>query len=60
MPLCNGTHASIRLDMPDDLNREFRIRVAEIYGSEKGSVAHAVQDAIKTWLRETSNKRSKK
>jgi hypothetical protein len=48
------------VDMPDDLNREFRIRVAEIYGSEKGSVTHAVQDAIKVWLRETANRRSKK
>jgi hypothetical protein len=46
--------------MPDDLNREFRIRVAEIYNSEKGAVTKAVQDAIKVWLRETANKRSKK
>jgi hypothetical protein len=46
--------------MPDDLNREFRIRVAEIYGSKKGAVTHAVQDAIKTWLKETSSKRFKK
>ncbi len=48
------------VDMPDDLNREFRIRVAEIYVSEKGAVTHAVQDAIKVWLKETINKRSRK
>ncbi len=48
------------VDMPDDLNREFRIRVAEIYDSEKGAVTKAVQDAIRVWLKETSNKRSKR
>ncbi len=48
------------VDMPDDLNKEFRIRVAEIYSSKKGAVTHAVQDAIKVWLRETASKRSKK
>ena len=41
------------VDMPDELNKEFRIRVTEIYGSRKGSVTLAVQDAIKVWLRET-------
>lgn len=41
------------VDMPDDLNKEFRVRVVEIYGSQKGSVTRGVQDAIRLWIKET-------
>jgi len=40
------------IDIPDDLNEEFRIRVLKKYGSKKGVLTQAVTEAIRLWLRQ--------
>jgi hypothetical protein len=40
------------VEIPEELNKEFRIKVIEAYGSEKGSITKAVIEAIKLWIRE--------
>ncbi len=43
-----------RLDaiIPDDLDHELRIRVAELYGGERGALSKAVTEAIRLWLKQ--------
>ncbi len=38
--------------LPEDLDKEFRMRVIAEYGSEKGSLGRAVADAIRLWLKQ--------
>lgn len=40
------------VDIPDDLNKEFRIKIIETYGTEKGSLTKAIKEAIRLWLKE--------
>jgi hypothetical protein len=35
-----------------DLEKRFRIKVIEKYGSTKGSLAQALEEAIRRWLEE--------
>jgi len=35
----------------DELEREFRIRVAQKHGGERGAISKAVEEAIKLWLK---------
>jgi len=50
-----------RLDViiPDDIERELRIRVAQVFGGERGALSRAVCEAIELWLkqREPSGKK---
>ena len=50
-----------RLDvvLPEDLERELRVRVAELFSGERGAVSKAVTEAIRLWLKqkEPSKKR---
>ena len=41
------------IELPEELNKEFRIRIAELYGSRRGAVTDAANEAIKLWLKET-------
>jgi hypothetical protein len=41
------------IELPDDLEREFRHRVIEKFGGKKGGLSLAIMDAIKLWLRQT-------
>ncbi|HEV2119339.1 MAG TPA: hypothetical protein VGS11_04450 [Candidatus Bathyarchaeia archaeon] len=43
-----------RLDVliADELEREFRIRVAERLGGTRGAISKAVAEAIKLWMRD--------
>jgi len=34
----------------EDLEKQFRIRVIEKYGSQKGSLEKALEEAIKDWI----------
>jgi len=34
----------------DDLGKKFRIEVVKRYGSERGAISKAVEEAIKLWL----------
>lgn len=48
-----------RLDVviPDELERELRIRIVERLGGEKGTISRAVAEAIRLWLKEPASKR---
>ncbi len=60
LPICRLEDAKLgKVDflIPDDLEREFRIRVAEILGGQRGSLSKAVAEAIRLWLKQTSLKK---
>jgi len=38
----------VRID--DELEKKFRKKVLDVYGSKKGALAKAVEEAIKLWL----------
>ena len=38
------------IDIPADLNEEFRISVLKKYGSKKGALTEAITQAIRVWL----------
>jgi hypothetical protein len=42
-----------RIDViiPDDLESDLRVKVAQEYGGEKGALGKAVSEAIRLWLR---------
>ncbi len=40
------------VEIPENLNKEFRIRVIQIYGSKKGVITKAVIEAIQMWIKE--------
>ena len=44
--------AKFSIEIPDDLHKEFRIRVIEVYGTEKGAITRAVIDALRLWLKQ--------
>jgi hypothetical protein len=44
------------IDIPADLNEEFRIRVLKKYGSKKGAFTQAITEAIRLWLRHEESK----
>ena len=43
-----------RLDViiPEDVDREFRVGVARVYGGERGALSKAVTEAIRLWLKQ--------
>lgn len=44
--------AELHLVLPDDLAKELRVRAAEMYGGEKGTLSKAVGEAIRLWLKQ--------
>jgi hypothetical protein len=40
------------VEIPEDLNREFRIKVIQVFGSKKGSITKAVTEALRLWIKE--------
>jgi hypothetical protein len=47
------------IELPDDLNKQFRMKIIEVYGSEKGAVTKAIIDAVRLWLREKDGVRKR-
>ena len=45
--------AKFSIVIPDDLHKQFRIRVIEVYGTEKGAITKAVIDALRVWLKQS-------
>ncbi len=39
------------VDLPDDLEKEFRTEIAKKYGGEKGALKKSVREAIELWLK---------
>ena len=44
--------ARFTIEIPDDLHKEFRIRVIEVYGTERGAITKAITEAIRFWLKQ--------
>ena len=44
--------AELHVILADDLVKELRVKVLEVYGSEKGALSKAVADAIRLWLKQ--------
>jgi len=38
----------------DELEKRFRVKVAEKYGGERGAISKAIEEAIKLWLSKES------
>jgi len=43
-----------RLDViiPDDIEKELRVRAAQLFGGERGALSRAVAEAIRLWLQQ--------
>jgi len=52
--------ARFTIEIPDDLHKEFRIRVIEVYGTEKGAITKAIVEAIRVWLKQKQPPQSRK
>ena len=40
----------ISVDLPDDLEKQLRLKTVERFGGKKGDLSKAVEEAIKTWI----------
>jgi len=40
----------ISVDLPDELEKQLRIRTVERLGGKKGDLSKAVEEAVKTWI----------
>jgi hypothetical protein len=40
----------ISVDIPDQLEKQLRIRTVEKFGGKKGDLSRAVEDAINAWV----------
>ena len=40
----------ISVDIPDELEKQLRIKTIEEYGGKKGDLSRAVEAAIQTWV----------
>jgi len=51
-----------RIDViiPDDLESDLRVKVAQEYGGEKGALGKAVAEAIHLWLKQKETSAKKK
>jgi hypothetical protein len=40
----------ISVDLPDELEKQLRLKTVQKFGGKKGDLSRAVQDAIKAWI----------
>ena len=40
----------ISVELPDELEKQLRIRTVERFGGKKGDLSKAVEEAIRTWI----------
>ena len=40
----------INVDLPDELEKNLRLKTVERFGGKKGDLSRAVQEAVKTWI----------
>jgi len=40
----------ISVDLPDELEKQLRIKTVERFGGKKGDLSKAVEEAIRTWI----------
>ena len=48
----------INADLPDDLEKELRLKTVERFGGKKGDLSRAIQEAVRTWIAKTSEPKS--
>jgi len=40
----------IGVDLPDELEKQLRIKTVERFGGKKGDLSRAVEEAVKMWI----------
>ena len=40
----------IIVDLPDELEKQLRLKTVERFGGKKGDLSRAVEEAVKTWI----------
>ena len=40
----------ICVEIPDELEKELRIKTVERFGGKKGDLSRAVEEAVRTWI----------
>jgi hypothetical protein len=40
----------ISVDLPDELEKQLRLKTVERLGGKKGDLSRAIEEAIKTWI----------
>ena len=40
----------INVDIPDELEKQLRLKTVERFDGRKGDLSRAVQEAVKTWI----------
>jgi hypothetical protein len=40
----------ISADLPDELEKQLRLKTVERFGGKKGDLSRAVEEAVKTWI----------
>ena len=50
----------VYVEIPDELEKRFRLKVLELYGAKRGALSKAMTEAVKLWLnnKEKSSKTS--
>lgn len=48
------------VELPEELNKEFRRKVLDVYDSEKGAITKAITAAIQLWVRQDEPRSKKK
>jgi hypothetical protein len=43
----------ITVDLPNELDKQLRIKTVERFGGKKGDLSRAVEEAVKTWITKT-------
>jgi metal-responsive CopG/Arc/MetJ family transcriptional regulator len=50
---------TLKVTIPDDLEKEFREEIFKSKGMKKGNISKAVEEAIRLWIEHQRKKRSK-
>ena len=45
----------ISADLPDELEKQLRIKTVQKFGGKKGDLSRAVEDAIKAWIAKSNS-----
>jgi len=40
----------ISVDLPDELEKQLRLKTVERFGGKKGDLSRAVEEAVRTWI----------
>ena len=43
----------ISVDLPDELEKQLRLKTVERFGGKKGDLSKAVEEALRTWIAQT-------